>query len=252
MRHAVYPFSSIIILLYLSAKTETNSHFNASILIEVVVVSDFLCIDFLFVDGFPGIEDIRQHEGNEKTHIRHCTKRKLTAATVGYGKAALQVGVRGIIGGIVPSRTKQQTEHHEHHTNACRPDAAHISLALDGAYHGIEQEHYAQEQYYKQVPHFQEVVQVFHGFHGDDACCRVISIPVFEQRPYKESQEENQEGNYCSHQFHRCPAPDILVVYIIHNIQRAQHSCKEEDGQSERQVPGVEQSIKSVRRVGPS
>ena len=60
-------------------------------LIGVVIVLQLLARDGLALQGTPGIEDIRQHEGDEDGHVRHHFQREGAGAAVGDGERALQV-----------------------------------------------------------------------------------------------------------------------------------------------------------------
>lgn len=48
-------------------------------LIGVLVVNIFLC-DFLLIDSPPGIDDVGQHEGDDKADVEHGAQRELAGA----------------------------------------------------------------------------------------------------------------------------------------------------------------------------
>ena len=63
--------------------------------------------------------------------------------------------------------------------------------------------------------------------------------------------EEYQEGHQASHQAHAATAADVFVFNIVHDIEDAVDLCEEHHRKSENDIPGVEQRIKTVARVGP-
>ncbi len=57
-----------------------------------VATGDLVFVDFLFVERVPAVGDVGQHKRDEEADYSHGAERELTAARVGNGKAALQVG----------------------------------------------------------------------------------------------------------------------------------------------------------------
>ena len=102
---------------------------------------DFVFCQFLAVDGTPGVDDVGQHEGHEQRDIEHSCQCELTAAGVRKRQRRLEIGGRGILGGVVPGTAKQQGQYRQHRTDACRPDATYVVLRQDGLADAEEHEH---------------------------------------------------------------------------------------------------------------
>ena len=57
-----------------------------------VATGDLVFVDFLLVERVPAVGDVGQHKWDEEADNSHGAERELTAARVGNGKAALQIG----------------------------------------------------------------------------------------------------------------------------------------------------------------
>ena len=64
--------------------------------------------------------------------------------------------------------------------------------------------------------------------------------------------EEDDEGHGSTNQTYAATGADILVVDIVHDIEDAQHTGEEDDGEAQHEHPGIEQGIETVRGVGPA
>ena len=102
---------------------------------------DLLFIEFLLVNGAPGVDDVSQNEGHEQRDIEHRGQRELTRARVLDGQRRLKIGGRGIVGRVVPASAEQQGEDDEHGADAGRPDAAIETFREDGLADAEEHEH---------------------------------------------------------------------------------------------------------------
>lgn len=76
---------------------------------------------FLAVHDAPDVGDVAKDEWHKDGNDSHGLQGKLAAATVLNGERALQVGVGGVEGRVVESRTEEETQHDEYHTDACWP-----------------------------------------------------------------------------------------------------------------------------------
>ena len=64
--------------------------------------------------------------------------------------------------------------------------------------------------------------------------------------------EEQHEGYGGSDEAHTATRTDILVVDVVHDVEDAQHTGEEYNGEAEDEHPGIEQGIEAVRGIGPT
>lgn len=67
-----------------------------------VAVLKIVLGELLAVDGAPSIDNVGEDEGDEQGDVEHGAEGELTGAGVLHGERRLQVGCRGVIGGVVP------------------------------------------------------------------------------------------------------------------------------------------------------
>ena len=134
-----------------------------------VIVLDLVLGELLGIDGAPGVDDVSQHEGHEQRYVEHRGERELARAGVLDRERRLEIGCRGIVGGVVPGAAEEQGKYGEYGADACGPDAADITLGEDGLADAVEHEYDSDEQHDEKVPHFDEVGQVLIGLHVNDA-----------------------------------------------------------------------------------
>ena len=82
-------------------------------------------------------------------------------------------------------------------------------------------------------------MQIFIRLHKDHSCLWLISISLFQQGTYEESQEEYEESDRITHQSYTSPRTYILIVNVVHHIKDAENTCKEKHGKTKNQVPGI-------------
>ena len=130
---------------------------------------DLVLGELLGIDGAPGVDDVSQHERHEQRYVEHRGERELAGAGVLDRERRLEIGCRGIVGGVVPGAAEEQGKYGEYGADACGPDAADITLGEDGLADAVEYEHHADEQQHEQIPHLDEVRQVLIRLHVDVA-----------------------------------------------------------------------------------
>ena len=216
-----------------------------------MVLLNLLFRQFLAVDGAPGVDDVGQDEGDEQRHPEHGAQRELAGAGVLDGQRRLQVGRGRIVGRAVPGGAEQQRQNGEYGADAGIPDAPGKALLQQGLADAEEYEDNPNEEDNEQRPHGEHVGQVLHGLHVDDTVV-ANSIAVLEQQVDQVGQEEDEEGYGGARQLAWHTGTDVLVGYIVHDVQDAEDTGQEEHGKAEYQHPGVEQGVQPVAGVGPA
>lgn len=212
----------------------------------------YLCLgDLLLVDAPPAVGAIGDDDGDEECHPGHDTERDLTAARVADREAALQVDIGRIEGGVVPAGDEEQHRHYEDDADAFWPDAFDILFVEDRPADAEEHEHYADEEDDEQRPHRQQVVEILHRLHEDDACGGVHGIAVLEQRADEEREEENEEEHGIVDQPVAAALTQRLVVDVVAHVEQTGDAGEEEYSEAEDDVPNVEECVETVARVGP-
>src|SRR3712207_643813 len=216
-----------------------------------LVVMNFVVGQLLAVHGTPHIGDVGDDKRNQQRHVEHRLQREHAARTVHDGKAALQVCGRRIVGRVVPSHAKEQCLHHQHHANAGRPNAPHVAIGYQSLDNTVEKRHDAHQKDEQQIPHFDEIIEIFERLHVDFARSRVVSEAFLEQRTDEEGEEKHEERHHIVKQMLATTLTDGVIIHIIYNIENAQHPGQKEDREAKYQVPRVEQRVKSVAGIGP-
>lgn len=213
--------------------------FHLRRLIHVVGV-DFLARQLLLVHRPPHVGDVGHDERHEQRHVEHRLQGEHAARTVEDGQAALQLGRRRIVGGVVPSHVEEQRQHHDDHANAGRPDSPHVAFAQIRADDAIEKQHDAHDEEDREIPHLDEIVEIFEWVHVDVARRRVVGEAVLEERADEERKEQHQERHHIVEQMAAATLAKGVVVHIVDDVENAQYARQEEDGKAEDEVPGVE------------
>ena len=203
------------------------------------------------VDAPPAVGSISDDDRDEERHPRHDTERHLTAACVGYRQTALQVDIGRIEGRVVPTSDEEQHCHHEDDTDAFRPDAFDILAVEDRPADAEEHEHHAGKEDDEQRPHRQEVVEILHRLHEDDACHGVHGIPVLEERADEEREEEDEKEHGVGDQPVAAALTQRLVADVVAHVEQAGDTCEEEHGETEDDIPYVEQGVETIAGIGP-
>ena len=212
----------------------------------------YLCLgDLLLVDAPPAVGAVGDDDGDEERHPGHDTEGDLTAASIADREAALQVDVRRIEGGVVPTGNEEQHRHHEDDTDAFGPDAFDILLVEDRPADAEEHEQHADEEDDEQRPHRQEVVEILHRFHEDDACRGVHGISVFEQGADEEGEEEDEEERGVVDQSVAAALPQRLVGDVVAHVEQTGDAGEEEHSEAEDDIPHVEERVETIAGIGP-
>ena len=85
----------------------------------------------------------------------------------------------------------------------------------------------------------------------EDVSLGIVGVALHQQQANQVSYKKHEEGYCRTDQMRGGTRTDVLVFYIIYNIERAQRACQEHYGQAEHQHPGVEQGIEAVRGIVP-
>ena len=158
----------------------------------MVVVFNLLTVNLFAVYTAPSVVDVAQNEGCNQTGIEHCGEGKLARTAVLYRQRALQGGCRRVVSRVVIACKEEQDNYHQHHADACCPNAFNVVLLQNRAYNAVKHKQYTHQKYNSQVPHIQKIVQILQRFHHDSAVC-IYCIAVAEKRPAKKCNEENKE-----------------------------------------------------------
>ncbi len=154
---------------------------------------DFLTVELLAIYRPPGVGAVGDDDGYEERHPEHGAQGGFAAGAVGDGERALQVGVRRIEGSVVPSGHEEEHDDGEDDADPGGPDALDIVFPEQGAPDAVEQEPDAGEQCRCERPLLEQVVQVFHWLHEDDARGGVFGKAVLQEGADEEGEEEHEE-----------------------------------------------------------
>ena len=97
----------------------------------------------------------------------------------------------------------------------------------------VEHEHHADEQYHEQIPHVDEVREILIGLHVDTACV-VVGEAILQEHMDEIGHKEHQEWYGSTDETPWHATADILIVYIVHDVEDAQHAGEEHHGGASR------------------
>ena len=115
----------------------------------------------------------------------------------------------------------------------------------------VEQQQHAGEQHQSQGPHGEQVVEIFHRLHKDNACIGVAGEAVFEKGADEERKEAHQKGHCEDAQQLAYARTYHGVVDIIVHIQHTHDGSQQINGNAEEHVPAVEQGVEAGTGIGP-
>ena len=73
-----------------------------------------------------------------------------------------------------------------------------------------------------------------------------------QQQMHQEAQEESQEHGRVNTQLLASTGNNVVVFYVVNDVEQAQHTCQEEHSDTQNYIPNIEQRVKSMTSVWPN
>lgn len=94
-------------------------------------------------------------------------------------------------------------------------------------------------------------MHILHRDDDDGAVGGVHSITVLDEQTHEESEERDKESEEIAHQAHTRHTADILVGDVVDDIKIAETAGEEEHADTEDDVPGVKECVKTTAGISP-
>ena len=202
------------------------------------------------LQGAPGPDDVGEDEGDEEGDDGHGAHGEETGAAVGEGEGALEVGVGGVVGGIVEACAEEEGEHGEHGTGACEPDAA-VAHGEQGSDEPGEHEQHADAEECEDGGHGQQVIEVLAGLREDEPGLRLHGKTRHGEPVPHIGQEEDQEQPGLHGEPAAAVEPQSAVPYVIEEVEAGKGAREEEHREPEADIPRVRHGLQPMPRGCP-